>query len=59
METRVKQTKDTIDYSIPKFIEKIHLQNEQISDPDYRLKLLEKLYSTKYPISCSKCHHCR
>ena len=43
----------------PKFIDKPKLTNEQLTDPDYRLKLLEKLYATKYPISCSKCHHCR
>ena len=49
-----------IDYrSIPKFLDKKELQKEQITDPDYRLKFLEKLYGNKYPISCSKCHHCK
>ena len=59
METVVKQKVEPTSFSSPKFIDKILLQEEQINDPDYRLKLLENLYGTKYPISCSKCHHCR
>ena len=29
------------------------------ADPDYRLKQLQKKYGQKFPITCSKCHHCR
>lgn len=32
---------------------------EQLTDPDYRLKQLEKLNKGKLSITCSKCHHCR
>lgn len=28
-------------------------------DPDYRRKKLEASFGQKFPISCSKCHHCR
>lgn len=59
METNVKQNLLTKTQFLPKFISKSLLQQEQINDPDYRLKFLEKLYGKKYPISCSKCHHCR
>lgn len=59
METIAKQNLETKNNSTPRFISKILLQQEQINDPDYRLKFLEKLYGKKYPISCSKCHHCR
>jgi hypothetical protein len=59
METNVKQNLLTKTQFSPKFISKSLLQHEQINDPDYRLKFLEKLYGKKYPISCSKCHHCR
>jgi hypothetical protein len=33
------------------------LSSEQLNDPDFRIKQLEKL--NKFPITCSKCHHCR
>lgn len=48
-------------YSIkkPRFVKKDSLTKEQINDPDYRLKLLQKQYGQKFPITCSKCHHCR
>ncbi len=59
MESILNPKVESISYSFPKFIDKKMLQKEQISDPDYRLKFLEKLYGNKYPISCSKCHHCR
>ncbi len=59
METTGKQNPETKIYPMPRFIAKSLLQQEQINDPDYRLKFLEKLYGKKYPISCSKCHHCR
>ena len=28
-------------------------------NPDFRLQMLEEIYGREYPISCSKCHHCR
>ena len=43
----------------PRYIPKEFLTEEQLRDPDYRLKQLQKLYGTHYTISCSKCHHCR
>jgi hypothetical protein len=59
METQVNAKGEFGKISIPKFLDKKELKEEQITDPDYRLKWLEKLYGTTYPISCSKCHHCR
>ena len=59
METQVNQKEKIDSLSTPKFLDINELQKEQINDPDYRLKWLENLYGTKYPISCSKCHHCR
>ena len=50
---------DFLKFEQPGFIDEKELSNEQLTDPDFRLKSLEKLYGTKYPISCSKCHHCR
>jgi hypothetical protein len=35
------------------------LITEEMRDPDYALKQLEKLNNGKYLITCSKCHHCR
>jgi len=36
------------------------LTYEQLTDPDYRLKELEKVDGKyKFNIACSKCHHCR
>ena len=35
------------------------LSAEQLTDPDYALKQLEKLNGGKLSITCSKCHHCR
>jgi hypothetical protein len=59
METQVNKKGEIDNLLTPKFLDKKELQKEQINDPDYRLKFLEVLYGTKYPISCSKCHHCR
>lgn len=59
METLVKQDPSVKNDPSPRFISKDLLNPEQLNDPDYRLKLLENLYASKYPISCSKCHHCR
>ena len=35
------------------------LSQEQLTDPDYRLKQLEKINEGKLSITCSRCHHCR
>ena len=43
----------------PKFRNGSELTTEQLNDPDFRLKQLEKLSSEKFQITCSKCHHCR
>jgi len=43
----------------PQFRNIEELSHEQLADPDYRLKQLEKLNKGKLPITCSKCHHCR
>ena len=49
----VKKTRQSM------FVDKNTLLPEQLTDPDYRLRYLEKTYGLKNPISCSKCHHCR
>ena len=43
----------------PKFRDRNQLSPEQLTDPDYALKQLEKLNGGKLSITCSKCHHCR
>ena len=43
----------------PKFRDPSELSHEQLTDPDYALKQLTKLSGGKFPITCSKCHHCR
>lgn len=43
----------------PKFRDESELTEEQLTDPDYRLKQLAKLNGGKLDITCSKCHHCR
>ncbi len=43
----------------PKFRDSNELSLEQLTDPDYALKQLEKLNGGKLSITCSKCHHCR
>ncbi len=43
----------------PKFRDSTELSPEQLTDPDYRLKQLEKLNRGKFSITCSRCHHCR
>jgi len=43
----------------PKFRDESELTEEQLTDPDYRLKQLAKLSDGKFSITCSKCHHCR
>lgn len=43
----------------PKFRDKKTLTKEQLIDPDYRLKFLQKEFNLDKVIGCSKCHHCR
>jgi len=44
---------------IPKFRDTNELTHEQLTDPDYAIKQIEKLNEGKFYITCSKCHHCR
>ena len=43
----------------PKFRSPSELPPEALTDPDFRIKQLEKLNGGKLEITCSKCHHCR
>ena len=43
----------------PKFRNPADLPPESLTDPDYRLKQLQKESGGKLSITCSKCHHCR
>lgn len=56
MVTEIKNKEDIVQ---PKFRDKSELTEEQLSDPDYRLKQLKKQSGGKISITCSKCHHCR
>lgn len=42
-----------------RFRDPSQLSPEQLTDPDYALKQLEKINKGKLSITCSKCHHCR
>jgi len=43
----------------PRFRKVSELTNEELTDPDFRIKQLERLNKVRLPITCSKCHHCR
>jgi len=43
----------------PKFWEDSELSLEQRTDPDYRLKELQRLSRQELTLTCSRCHHCR
>ena len=43
----------------PLFVDRSLLTKEELTDPDFALKQLEKLNNGRYLITCSKCHHCR
>jgi len=59
-EKMVKEFKNDVSKRIePKFRNPKGLSPEQLADPDYALKQLEKLNGGKLSITCSKCHHCR
>ena len=53
MEKRIGQLKKL------KFRNSSELSTEQLTDPDFRLKQLNKHNNGKPAITCSKCHHCR
>lgn len=53
------QDNNTALNSVPIFRDAATLTYEQLNDPDFRLKQLEKLNGGKFTITCSKCHHCR
>lgn len=56
----VKKSKKSVSKVIePRFRDPNELSREQVTDPDYALKQLEKLNGGKLSITCSKCHHCR
>lgn len=59
IKTMRKLNRTVIETGSPKFREHSELSTEQLTDPDYRLKQLEKLNEGKLPVTCSKCHHCR
>ena len=59
IETIEKRVKEVNQNLKPRFISPDFLTYEQLTDPDYILKLLQGLYGGKYAITCSKCHHCR
>jgi len=44
---------------VTKFIDPYELTVEQLTDPDYAIKEIEKLNGGNLSITCSKCHHCR
>ncbi len=54
-----KFRKDASEVIEPKFRHSSELSPEQLTDPNYALKELEKLNGGKLSITCSKCHHCR
>jgi len=55
----VSAGKNVSEATEPKFRDISSLSTEQLTDPDYALKQLEKLNGGRLQITCSKCHHCR
>lgn len=43
----------------PRFRDPNELSYEQLNDPDYAFKYLERINNGNLLITCSKCHHCR
>jgi hypothetical protein len=43
----------------PAFRDPKTMSQEELTDPDYRLKSLQKEYGGNFNISCSRCHHCK
>lgn len=54
MATEIKE-KEKVE---PKFRNPDEMTEEELTDPDYWLKRLMK-QNRDYPMTCSKCHHCR
>jgi len=50
---------NVIEKTKPKFRDPKDLTLEQMTDPDYALKQLERMNGDNFSITCSKCHHCR
>ena len=46
-------------FSFPLFRDRSLLSPEELNDPDFALKDLERLNNGRYSVTCSKCHHCR
>ena len=57
-EAKEKVRKNYLDIE-PKFRDPATMTAEELTDPDYHIKQLEKLNGGKLKITCSKCHHCR
>jgi len=53
------KTQKSLVLCMPEFIDPSLLSSEELTDPDYRLKMLQQEYGKGYTISCSRCHHCR
>ena len=58
-EMTIEFKNDVSETTEPKFRNPEELSPEQLTDPDYALKQLEKLNRGKFSITCSRCHHCR
>lgn len=59
MGTQTRQKKEAdVSPTDPKFRNPEEMTIEELTDPDYRLKQLMK-ENGAYPLTCSKCHHCR
>ena len=58
MTVATKEKTKTPEKIKPKFRNPDDMTEEELTDPDYRLKQLMKQNDTD-PLTCSKCHHCR
>lgn len=59
MVTEIEQKKRTnVILFEPKFRNPEEMTTEELTDPDYRLRQPMK-DNGAYPLTCSKCHHCR
>jgi hypothetical protein len=60
-ETRIASelSKEGLTLVEPTFRKESELSLDQRTDPDYRLKELQRLSGKELSLICSKCHHCR
>lgn len=58
MVTEVREKEKVKAPSKPKFRDPATMTEEELTDPDYRLKQIIKDSGGLNP-TCSKCHHCR